>query len=696
MYVLFDEAGKFLAGTVLSETDASLQVELDSGKRVKVKTANALLKFEKPAPKAFVDEALSVSQSIELELAWEFAPEDEFAFGELAREYFSTDGKEASQAQQAGTLFRLFDSPHYFRRAGKGRFRKAGADVIAQALVAIEKKKRVVEQIAQWVAELSQGSCPAPIRQELYKILFKPDKNAPEYKAVVEASRATHLAPLDLLQQAGAIDSPYQFHWKRFLFENFPKGTDFPALQAPVFKEDLPLADVQAYSIDDSATTEIDDALSVRGLGKGEVTVGIHIAAPALALQPGDAIDKLGRSRLSTLYMPGYKVTMLPDVLVQTFTLQAGRACPAVSLYVTLDEATLEIKARETRLERVPIAANLRHDKLDSVVTAQWLEPTQPGDATQAQVPDVPRDQLSFLFRLAQDLKAKREVVRGKPETFNRPDYNFKLVGERADGAEPAGTEQVQISTRQRGAPLDLIVAEAMILANSTWGLWLAELGVPGIYRSQASLLPGVKVRMGTKALPHAGIGVRAYAWSSSPLRRYTDLVNQWQIIACVRHGQTAALAAPFKPKDAELFSIISAFDAAYSAYNGYQGAMERFWTLKYLQQNAITEVIGVVFRDNMVRADDLPLVLSVLGAQNLPRGAHVRVKLGEIDEITLDVSGTVVERLDGDAAGLDAPDAELRDDADPDDSEEPMAGPIAIAMKLDEAEATSGDNPAS
>jgi exoribonuclease-2 len=201
------------------------------------------------------------------------------------------------------------------------------------------------------------------------------------------------------------------------------------------------------------------------------------------------------------------------------------------------------------------------------------------------------------------------------------------------------GSEQVQISVRQRGAPLDLIVAEAMILANSTWGNWLAELGVPGIYRSQASLAPGVKVRMGTKALPHAGIGVRSYAWSTSPLRRYTDMVNQWQIIACAPR-RTAALAAPFKPKDASLFSIISGFDAAYSAYNGYQAGMERFWTLKYLQQQGITELVATVFKEGyggsfMVRADTLPLVFPVLGAQGLPRGARLRVKLGRIDEIS-------------------------------------------------------------
>jgi len=50
MHALFDEAGKFLAGRILSEAEASLQVELETGKRVKVKSANLLLRFEKPAP----------------------------------------------------------------------------------------------------------------------------------------------------------------------------------------------------------------------------------------------------------------------------------------------------------------------------------------------------------------------------------------------------------------------------------------------------------------------------------------------------------------------------------------------------------------------------------------------------------------------------------------------------------------------
>lgn len=682
MFVLFEEAGKYLGGRVLSEAEASAQVELETGKRVKVKGANIVLRFEKPAPPELIAEARALTATIDLDLAWEFAPEGEFGFAELAAEYFQD---KPSLAQQAAALFGLFEAPHYFRRAGKGRFKKAPAEIVQQALAAIEKKKAVQAQIAEWAAQLAAGVCPAPVRDQLYKILFKPDKNAPEYRAVVEAARTSQRPPLELLARAGAIDSAYQFHWKRFLFENFPKGTAFPALQAPAITDALPLAEgVQAFSIDDSQTTEIDDALSVRGLGSGTVVVGIHIAAPGLALVPGSAIDQVARQRMSTVYMPGYKITMLPDDIVTAYTLQEGRDCPAVSLYASFDEASLELKGTETKLERVPIVANLRHDQLDAFISEEWLtDPAmQPAD-TPAVLAGL-REPLSFLFRLARSLKAQREVVRGKPENFSRPDYNFRLEG---NIGEPTGDETVQISTRRRGAPLDLIVAEAMILANSTWGNWLGEFGVPGLYRSQASLAPGVKVRMGTKPAPHAGIGVRSYAWSTSPLRRYTDLVNQWQIIAAARHGKTAALAAPFKPKDADLFSILSGFDAAYSTYNGYQAGMERFWTLKYLQQRGITELDATVMKDlpngALVRADTLPLVFPVAGAQE--RGARVRVKLGEIDEIALDVHGTVLARLD--AAPQDA--AAIEEDAG-DDDEAVAAGPIAIAVDLADGEAAT------
>ncbi|HRD98342.1 MAG TPA: RNB domain-containing ribonuclease [Rubrivivax sp.] len=675
MYALFDDAGKFLAGRVMSEAETSVQVELDSGKRVKVKAANVMLRFEKPTPVELMSQAQALAAEIDLDLAWEFAPDEDFGFADLARDYF--DAK-AGPEKQAAALLRLFEAPHYFRRLGKGQFRKAPEETVKAALLGIERKKQIAAQIDGWAAELVQGQCPAPVREQLYRILFKPDKNGPEYKAVVEAARRAQRAPLDLLTAAGAIASPYQFHWRRFLFDQFPKGTGFPPLAPPAIKEALPTAAVQAFSIDDSATTEIDDALSVQGLGSGTVEFGVHIAAPGLAIAPDSALDKLARERLSTVYMPGWKLTMLPDEVVQAYTLMEGRTCPALSLYVTLDEATLELRASRTSLEQVPIVANLRHDRLDAVITEASLTGEAPADYAFA-------PELAFAFRLARTLKARREVVRGKPETFNRPDYNFRLLG---DGSEPTGDETVQISTRQRGAPLDLIVSEAMILANSTWGGWLAEHGVPGIYRSQAGLAPGIKVRMGTKPAPHAGMGVPQYAWSTSPLRRYVDLVNQWQIMACARHGRTAALAAPFKPKDAALFSVISGFDAAYTAYNGFQQAIERFWTLRWLEQNAVAELDASVMKDGLVRAEALPLVFRLPGTENLPRGSRVRARVTGVDLLTLELSAALAARLDAPPEGVPA-----ADEAGEEDEAEAVTT-VQLAIAVDEPPA-AGDEPA-
>jgi exoribonuclease-2 len=666
-YALFDDAGKFLAGRVMSEADASMQIELESGKRVKVKTANVLLRFDKPEPAALVSAAQALATEIDLDMAWEFAPEGDFGFADLARDYFSA---QAGPDQLAAMLFKLFEAPHYFRRAGKGQFKKAPEETIKAALLAIERKAQLAAQMEAWANELAAGQCPPAVRDQLYRILFKPDKNGPEYKAVVEAAKRTQRAPLDLLQAAGAIDSPYQFHWRRFLFEQFAKGTGFPPLAAPAIKDELPLSAVQAFSIDDSQTTEIDDALSVTGLGSGTVTFGVHIAAPGLAIAPDSPVDKVARERLSTVYMPGYKLTMLPDEVVQAYTLIEGRNCPAVSVYFSFDETSLALQKAETRLELVPIAANLRHDQLDDVITEASLTGAAP--AAYAFAPE-----LAFTFRLARHLKAAREVIRGKPENFNRPDYNFRLEGN--EGAEPQGHEAVRISERKRGAPLDLIVSEAMILANSHWGGFIAELGVPGIYRSQASLAPGIKVRMGTKPAPHAGMGVAQYTWATSPLRRYVDLVNQWQIIACARQGRTAALVAPFKPKDATLFSVISQFDAAYTAYNDFQRDIERFWTLKWLQQNQVNELTASVLKDGLVRADTLPLVFKALGCEPLPRGCHVRVRITGMDLLTLDLHASLAARLD------DAQPEAAADDGS-DDDEAQAATPLSLAIDLGDA----------
>ncbi|HOL36374.1 MAG TPA: RNB domain-containing ribonuclease [Rubrivivax sp.] len=667
MYALFDDAGKFHAARVLHDAGTSLHLELDSGRRVKVKAQHVLLRFEQPTPAELLERARAHAADIDLDLAWQFAPEGDFGFADLAREYFEP---QAGTDKQAAALLCLAEAPHYFRRVGKGLFRKAPEETVKAALAAIERKRKIAAQIDTWAGELVEGRCPDVVREQLYRILFRPDKNAPEYKAVVEAARRSHSAPLALLTRAGAIDSPYQFHWRRFLFEQFPGGTGFAGHELPSPPEALPLAAVRAFSIDDSSTTEIDDALSVQGLGSGTVVLGIHIAAPGLAIAADSPLARVAQERQSTVYLPAWKITMLPDEVVAACTLAEGRDCPALSLYVSIDEATLEPRRHETRIERVPVAANLRHDRLDALVTEAALV----GEAAAAF--DFAAE-LGFAFRLARALKARREAVRGRPELATRPDYAFRL--DRDDGGEPDGSERVSIVPRERGAPLDLIVSEAMILANSTWGGWLAELGVPGIYRSQASLAPGIKVRMGTRALPHAGLGVPQYLWATSPLRRAVDLANQWQLIACARHGRTAALAAPFKPRDATLYALVSAFDAAHAAYGAFQQGIERYWTLRWLQQNDVHEIDATVIKPGLVRAETLPLVLPLVGTESMARGARVRLRVNAIDLLTLEVHALLAARLDETATALE-------DEAEAEAEEaEVAAGALQLAIDVDD-----------
>ena len=257
-----------------------------------------------------------------------------------------------------------------------------------------------------------------------------------------------------------------------FLKEHFPRGTGFQVqLQASeqASWEDalqkLPIADVQAFSIDDATTTEIDDAFSVTKVTvDDQITyrVGIHIAAPGLAIQRGGELDGIGRQRLSTVYYPGGKITMLPDEVIDVFSLHAANQDspnqpsslrPAVSLYVTLNVDDVPFLDGEhaplTKVERVPMASNLRLDNLEDLVTEESLQDVN----NPSQIPY--QQELQILWQSAKQLHAKRQeqrVASGlKAESLGLPDphalardFNFKVT-----------ESVVEITPRQRGSVLD-------------------------------------------------------------------------------------------------------------------------------------------------------------------------------------------------------------------------------------------------
>ena len=618
MYVFYEEDGGFKAGSILSETEASLQVEAASGKRTKLKRANVLFTFSEPAPSALLSQAAEDAEALDLQFLWECAPQEEFDSAALAEDYF---GHTPTAVERAALIMRLHSAPAYFHRRGKGAYRPAPPDILAAALAALEKKRLQAEQQQRWVDEMVAGRLPEEIAQVAETLLIRPDKNSMPWKALDAACAQLQKSPDRLLLELGAWPHALALHKRRFLATNFPRGTGFPDTPLPPLERELPLADAEIYSVDDITTTEIDDALSVSSLPDGRIRVGIHVAAPGLGVTRDSDLDKLARARLSTVYMPGEKIPMQPDHVIQAFSLDAGREAPALSLYVTADPVSGEIFDTETRVERINVRANLRHNELDAQITEAALDD-----------PDAPLPYghwMRPLWQFAKALSAQRDAVRGKPENNSRVEYSFYLDGDPDDPDTP-----VRLVPRQRNAPLDRLVAEYMILANNLWGGLLHQHGVPGIYRSQQT----GRVRMSTQALPHEAIGVPQYAWCTSPLRRYVDLVNQWQVIAAAEHGVSARLVAPFKPRDADLFAIIGAFDAQYATWNEFQNNIERYWCLRWLQQQGITRVVAHVLRDDLVRLSNAPLVARVGGLPELERGSAVTLDILGFDELALEL----------------------------------------------------------
>ena len=150
--------------------------------------------------------------------------DDEFGFADLAREYY---GAPPTPAQSAAVALLLHASPMHFYKKGKGRYRKAPPAALTAALASVARKEREALQTAAWVAELRAARLPEPLRAKLAMLLYQPDKNALEWKALAHASEEARTNPVDLLTACGAIPSTHDYHFNRFVAEAFPGGTGF-------------------------------------------------------------------------------------------------------------------------------------------------------------------------------------------------------------------------------------------------------------------------------------------------------------------------------------------------------------------------------------------------------------------------------------------------------------------------------------
>jgi len=601
MNIFYEESGQFKVAAIVQKNDATYQVDTQHGKRTKVKANNVFAEFDGDI-EAFLENAQAQAADIDTDLLWEVCGEEEFSAEAIAKEYY---GHAPTKTELAATLIALYAAPMYFYKKAKGVFKAAPEETLKQALAAIERKKQQDAQIDAWAEALKRGEMPSEIAADLKTILHAPDKQSLTYKAFTKAADALKTSAYELAKKTGGITSIPQYLQDGFEIKYFPKGTGFPDLALPEMP-DLPKADVTAFSIDDESTTEVDDALSLTDLGNGMKRVGIHIAAPSLAIKPGDKMEKNIMERLSTVYFPGGKITMLPENWIAAFSLDAGAYRPAVSIYFDVD-SEFNVGEPTCKIEAVNIAENLRIQTIEPHFNAETgLD--EAGEMMFAHHQD-----LIWFHQFAVAL----QKARGKYEPDRAPQYDYSI--------ELDEEGKVSVVRRERGSPIDMLVSEMMILANSTWAQMLHDNDLPGLFRVQ----PAGKVRMSTKSEPHIGMGVQHYGWFTSPLRRAADYINQKQLLSLI--DDTAEPL--FQQSDAELFAALRDFDTAYTAYADFQRQMEAYWSLVYLQQQGTSELTATILKEDLVRIEGLPLVTRATGIpfDALPK-SQVLLKITELD----------------------------------------------------------------
>ncbi len=621
MHIFYKDKSGFNTGRILSKTDSSVYIETGLGKKIRIKNCNILFRFETSNAYLFLKKARELAKEFDLQLLWDSAPKEIFEASTLAVQYF---GHSPNPIELASLIICLSNSGAYFYKRDKGKYCAASREILTQALHAIEKKKRQQEQQKIWLDYMVNGKLPEAIAKVAESLIVQPDKNSIEWKAVEQACKKLQKKPENLLLSLGAWPNSLVLIKKCFLKKNFPNGIEFPNLPDLVTKNyELPSSNAKIYSIDSISTTEIDDALSVTVLEDRNIKVGIHISAPGLAITRDSKHDRLVRNRLCSIYIPGEKITMQPQSVIEQFSLDEGRQVPALSLYVTVDMNSGGIIQSISKLENIIVTKNLKIEFLEKEITREFLN-------NKNKV--LPYENwIRPLWMLAHVLEKQRALSRGKFKQITREEYEFFL-----EGNPDSPKTKVHIVSKKRESPISFIIAEFMILANTLWADLLRKNNLPGIYRSQRL----GKTHMSVEPLPHEGVGAPQYIWSTSPLRRYVDLVNQWQLISAIQYGVSAHLLAPFKScEDEDLFRIIETFNIQYSHRSNFQNTMERYWSLQWLIQNGIRIVNAYILKNGFVKLMNIPVATRVTNLPILSRGDLVQVKILKIDELSLELN---------------------------------------------------------
>jgi exoribonuclease-2 len=595
-YALILDSNQYHFAKLIANEKKHSVIQLDgSTSEKKIKNDNLILSFAAD-PATLSSQIETTRQEVDLDLLWELSEEKHhWTWQELVQLYFSED----SLVHQLGLFLAISEPAIYFSYLGEHQFKRCSPEEVTERKIQIQRQQEYQAKFDALYATL-YGLQQPEWNIDPLSLINKPDKNSLEYKVAIKVAKDLKISLLELLFKLGYISSVEELLFKSFQKQYFPDGTELAALEIADHASDIPLNDkLTIFSIDDSLTTEIDDAFSLQVLADGWI-IGVHISAPSL----NTALLDIASERLSTVYYPGHKITMLPENVIAHYSLDQGKQLPVVSIYFTLD-AEFNILSSESKLEQVIISDNLRIENLEQYFNHENL----------AQEHGYPYEkELKLLHNFALKLEEKR----GKTSVNQLMlDYNFSF--------SPEG--KIEIKPRVRGNPIDKLVSELMILANCSWGRMLTNAFIPAIYRVKQPMQPVV---MTLTPNSHTGLNVDYYTWASSPLRRSVDLVNQAQIISLLRNQK------PLAATDFAVANVVENFDETYGAYLKFQDSMERYWSLRYFEQENIHQIQATFTYRNNAQLEGVPITID-MGAycKAQPAGTQVTLAISNLNFMT-------------------------------------------------------------
>lgn len=603
MNLLYEDSGSYKVGHIIAQTDQSYWIETLESASHKIKKRCVVLCFSDSLD-GFLEKAQQLACKIDIKQLWATAGEQESSFLELARIYFN---KTPSSIESVALLLHLRAMPMYFYKRANGYFKPATPYALTSALSRTEKNTQEQKQMESWSTALLNGVIPHAISKQWSVLLHQPNKQSLEYRALDAACKKKGSTPLQLALELGAIHSVAEYLLDGFLLKYFPAKQEKIDFAIDYLLDELPLTTIDAFSIDDEGTIEIDDAFSLGPLSNGAYRVGIHIALPAISAMDNKNIEAIVFERCSTVYLPNQKITMLPKALIERFSLVAGRVCPIMSLYIDVD-AQHQIYHTETKLEKIIIKKNYSSQAIEALLNSELFDTSEKN-----QLFDFKKT-LMWLWKFS--LSLQKKYVSRSASRLQKFDYSVVFR-----------QQKISVRERQRGSAVDQLVSGLMVFANCTWSELLATQHVVAMYRTQSAY----RSRTTLNPMNHARLGVPQYAWCTSPLRRAVDFINQCQLIALLRHENQ-----PYANAKKALFNFAKFFDKTYDAYLAFQRQMTCYWAIRWILQENLKTVRGLHIGKGIFKLEHLPLYSQPIESlDSLNIGNQVMFNILNVDEIT-------------------------------------------------------------